>query len=60
MYTKMGIERDVQQVEDELKDSRDKIRTLQSALDTILSALMDDENVGEDTREAAHKAYDSY
>jgi len=56
----MGIERDVQQVEDELKDSRDKIRTLQSALDTILSALMDDENIGEDTREAANKAYSSY
>jgi len=56
----MGIERDVLQVEDELRDLRDKIRTLESILDTILPALMDDENVGEDTREAAHKAYASY
>ena len=56
----MGIERDVLQVEDELRDLRDKIKTLESAFDTILSRLMDDENVGEDTREAAHKAYSSY
>jgi chromosome segregation ATPase len=60
MYIKMGIERDVEQVEDELRNLRDKIINLESALDTIASALMDDKNVGEDTREAAHKAYTSY
>jgi hypothetical protein len=39
----MGIERDVEQVEDELRNLRDKIINLESALDTIVSALMDDQ-----------------
>jgi hypothetical protein len=43
MYIKMGIERDVEQVEDELRNLRDKIINLESALDTIVSALMDDQ-----------------
>jgi hypothetical protein len=56
----MGIESDIKQAEEELEDSRDKIRTLESALDTILSALIDDDNLEEATREAAKEAYSSY